>query len=447
MHHWYTLSPAAAVHLPMTLCGGQCFRWRRTKRDTWVGVIQCAAYELCISSHPPVINRSHKIGEDSEIIANSSSFAHENLKETIWFRCLSHELKNESDISREKKFLQHYLALDVDLEKLWREWTVENSMRDHPLVSHLISRFNKDLPLNIRHLRQDIHETLFAFLCSQNNNVKRIKALLEKFALSYGEHLCEYNLLTGDVRNTNANKKLKNMKTKKEKKGNELIGEWISLHCLPTIAQILKSSEDELRILGFGYRSKYIIECASIIKASGETEWLNNERSVRSDSLVHSYKWYDDLLNPVITLYERREKLLSLPGIGRKVSDCILLFGLGHHELVPVDTHIAQIAAKYLMKAEKHNIGNNNTTQYPSRKRSRFKENLKGEKESDAVMSWETVISEWHQRGISKNYKFYPLSPKHHDAIQAGFQYLFGDYCGWAHSILFYDSMKKETRS
>ncbi|KAH9577620.1 8-oxoguanine DNA glycosylase [Trypanosoma melophagium] len=447
MHNWYALSPASAVHLPMTLCGGQCFRWRMTKRNTWVGVVQCAAYELCISSNPPGMNGSHKPNENSEISANSSYFAYEkSFNETIWFRCLSHELKNESDVSTEALFLHYYLSLDVDLEKLWREWTVENPMREHPLVEYLISRFNVNLPINIRHLRQDIHETLLTFLCSQNNNVKRITSLLDKISVSYGEYLCDYNLVTGDIRKKNTDNRHKNIKMKEREIGDNVRGEWISLHFLPTISQLAKISENELRELGFGYRSKYVIECASIIKASGETRYPRKQGSVQTNSLVHSYKWYDDLLNPALTLYERREKLLSLPGIGRKVSDCILLFGLGHHELVPVDTHIAQIAAEYLTRKEKHENKIKNTEQYYYRKRPRFKDNLNEEKASSGVISWENVLSEWDKKRIGRNYKFPPISTKHHDAIQVGFQYLFGDYCGWAHSILFYDRIKKENK-
>lgn len=41
---------------------------------------------------------------------------------------------------------------------------------------------------------------------------------------------------------------------------------------------------------------------------------------------------------------EAREKLMSFMGVGRKVADCVLLFGLGYSEVVPVDTHVFQVS-------------------------------------------------------------------------------------------------------
>lgn len=43
-----------------------------------------------------------------------------------------------------------------------------------------------------------------------------------------------------------------------------------------------------------------------------------------------------------------KERLLSLPGVGEKIADCVLLFGAGRLEAFPVDTWILQaMAARY----------------------------------------------------------------------------------------------------
>ena len=81
--------------------------------------------------------------------------------------------------------------------------------------------------------------------------------------------------------------------------------------------------------------------------------------------------------------YEQaHESLLAFSGVGPKVADCVCLMSLDKHNCVPVDTHVWQIASRdYKLKAKNN--------------------------------------------------------PKGHKQIQAYFQELWGDYAGWAHSVLF----------
>ncbi|ESS66622.1 8-oxoguanine DNA glycosylase [Trypanosoma cruzi Dm28c] len=446
MHAWYALPSPAAVNLPMTLCGGQCFRWRRTPRGTWVGVVERGAYELSDAAHPPEFQAVHSRGEEKRGMRSSLSHPSDDLTgDVLWFRCLHREPKNALDLCTEACFLRHYLALDVDLQKLWRRWTRDNPMRDHPLVRYLTSNAGKGPFVKIRHLRQNIHETLLAFLCSQNNNVQRITGLVEKLATSYGDHLCDYNLETGDVRNVGYLNHSSTRSTKNAKRADTGDGDWIPLHTIPSMDELARRSEDELRALGFGYRSKYIVQCASIIQSSGATRRKKEEGVNCFCSSMQSYKWYDDLLDPCLSLSDRREKLLSLPGVGRKVADCILLFAVGHHEIVPVDTHMAQVATEYL--AGTATCSKKVLCNGMGEKRKR---NSEGKSSLTAVSTdgscWEKVLADWYRKGKERDMKMPALLHKHHDAIQLGFWHLFGDYCGWAHSILFYARMRRGQR-
>lgn len=96
--------------------------------------------------------------------------------------------------------------------------------------------------------------------------------------------------------------------------------------------------ENLLRTEGFGYRAAYIANAAKKLKELGGREWLNKLHRSNGGS------------------YERsRESLVTLPGVGPKVADCICLMSLGHLEAIPVDTHIFQVArAMYMPYLNNH---------------------------------------------------------------------------------------------
>jgi N-glycosylase/DNA lyase len=102
------------------------------------------------------------------------------------------------------------------------------------------------------------------------------------------------------------------------------------IHNFPNAnALAMPKVEQELRVLGFGYRAKFIQQSAAFIEAQ-EATWLSGLR-LREDPDVHS-------------------ELLKLPGVGPKVADCVALFSLDQAGAIPVDTHVYQIAAKNYLK-------------------------------------------------------------------------------------------------
>lgn len=141
----------------------------------------------------------------------------------------------------------------------------------------------------IRILRQDVWEMIITFILSQQNNIPRIKGLIRAISREYGEK----------------------METKEGK----------PYDAFPVPERLAAATEEELRALKLGYRSRYICGTARMA-ASGEVD-------------LEQVKKMD--------YPEARAELMKLPGIGGKVADCICLFALHHLDAFPVDTHIQKV--------------------------------------------------------------------------------------------------------
>ena len=97
-----------------------------------------------------------------------------------------------------------------------------------------------------------------------------------------------------------------------------------TIHIFPKPEALAATSEQDLKRTGLTYRAKYVIEAARRVR-DGE---LNLEELRRQD-------------------YEAAKAvLMELPGIGPKVADCFLLYGLGKTEAAPVDIWIHRIVRK-----------------------------------------------------------------------------------------------------
>ena len=92
----------------------------------------------------------------------------------------------------------------------------------------------------------------------------------------------------------------------------------------PEPARIAAASEEDLRACGLGYRAKNLKSTAHLV-ASGDAD-------------LAAWSSLDD---PAL-----REELCTLPGVGRKVANCVMLFGYGRLGAFPVDTWISRIMRK-----------------------------------------------------------------------------------------------------
>lgn len=143
----------------------------------------------------------------------------------------------------------------------------------------------------IRILNQDLWEMIISFIISQNNNIPRIKKSIEGLCKIFSK--------------TQITSELKSFPTAQE---------IISFGDKNTILEKLKS-------VGLGYRDEYIyLICLYTIE---------------------NPTWIDELKN--MTYKDAFEKLISFKGIGKKVANCICLFGLHLINACPVDTWIQKI--------------------------------------------------------------------------------------------------------
>lgn len=151
----------------------------------------------------------------------------------------------------------------------------------------------------IRILNQDLWETIISFIISANNNIPRIKGIIEKISYKYGKKIT-YN--------------------------NE------DYYTFPTPLELSKASVEDLRKLGLGFRDKRVYETTKIIlEGKVNLEELRNEKD-----------------------FEKvRETLLTLPGVGPKVADCILLFSdLKRFEAFPIDVWVRRVMNELYIKNE-----------------------------------------------------------------------------------------------
>lgn len=175
--------------------------------------------------------------------------------------------------------LTHYLGLEEDLQEKEKELA-----KIDPLMKKAVEH-GRGMHL----LRQDPFETLISFIISANNHIPRIKSLVEKLALNYGEEIEE------------------------------------GYYSFPQAEDLARTSSQELRLLGLGYRDKYVLDGARQV-AEGRVDLA---------SLYH----YD---SP-----RAMKELLKIKGVGKKVASCVLLFALGKRDSFPVDTWIKKALNTY----------------------------------------------------------------------------------------------------
>ncbi|CAF0752892.1 unnamed protein product [Adineta steineri] len=225
----------------------------------------------------------------------------ENLRYTFYTNKSCIIESNENDRQNETlRILHNYFQLSIKLHDLFQQWCKSDVRFQNGLI-----------PTGIRVLDQDPLENLISFICSSNNNVQRITKMVKQLCIEYGKEIGTIN--------------------------------GIVYHQFPTIDELDKSNlETRLRELNFGYRARYIQQAVKYLKYT-----------------INDITFFDRLKS--LSVKEARTELLKIMGVGRKVSDCVLLMSLGKQDVVPVDTHIHSIAVTHYGQSKKLQL---NTTNY-----------------------------------------------------------------------------------
>ena len=210
--------------------------------------------------------------------------------------------KNVINVKKENNQIIFKGISDGNIEEVCKNYFDLN--RDYEMIKEKLSKVDNNLKTSIKYgngiriLNQDLWETLISFIISANNNIPRIKGIIERISKKYGEKI-EYN--------------------KKE------------YYTFPTPEELSKASVSDLRNLGLGFRDKRIYETTKIVVENPNLlEELINEKDI-------------DVL---------RNKLLEFPGVGPKVADCIMLFSLNKIEVFPIDVWVRRVMNDLYIKNE-----------------------------------------------------------------------------------------------
>jgi N-glycosylase/DNA lyase len=186
-------------------------------------------------------------------------------------------------------WLTDYLQLDLDLDGVLRTFPADEPMQAAVAACR-----------GLRLLRQDPWECLASFILSSTKQIVQIQQIISALCRCYGDPVAA-------------------------PPGHE------PAYAFPCPARLAAASESDLRACKMGFRAPYLLATARRIVA-GEVDL--------------------DLLSELPD--ERaRARLMGLPGVGRKIADCVLLFAYGCPAAFPVDVWVMK-ALRGLYFARRH---------------------------------------------------------------------------------------------
>lgn len=233
---------------------GQCFRWNKQEDGSYTGIFE-----------ENVLNVKQK-GKDFVF----KGICQGDIKETI----------------------QEYFDLN----------------RNYNEIKNTLKKIDENMVISIkagegiRLLNQDLWETIVSFIISANNNIPRIKGIIERISARYGK---------------------------------EIIFEGKSYYTFPTPSELSRVTVEEFRKLGLGFRDIRLYETVHMV-LDGKVN-LEEMELEKNTSVI-------------------KEELLKLSGVGPKVADCILLFStLKRLEVFPIDVWVRRVMNELYIKNEDEN--------------------------------------------------------------------------------------------
>lgn len=227
---------------------GQCFRWNKQADGSYTGVFQ---------------NNVMNVKKENQNIVFSGN-CNENIKKicTEYFDLNT----NYDDIKYSLSQIDDYLKESIKYGQ------------------------------GIRILKQDLWETLISFIISANNNIPRIKLIIERIAKKYGTEI-------------------------------EFRGK--TYYTFPTPEMLKDATVQDFRNLGLGFRDKRVYETVQeTISGKIDLSKIKDENNIE----------------------KLREELLKIQGVGPKVADCIMLFALKKYQVFPVDVWVRRVISELYFK-------------------------------------------------------------------------------------------------
>ena len=209
---------------------------------------------------------------------------------------------------------------EKDEERVFKLFSLERDLEaiKNEIVSRTESSWLKEAAesgCGIAILSQDPFEALISFIISQNNNIPRIRGIIKTLAAEYGVNLC--------LQGTDGAKCPlgKTDGTPCE----EICKKCGACYSFPTAQDILARPEGLVPCRA-GFRVKYILDACERV-ASCEVDPYEIRR---------------------LCSYEKtKEALMTIKGVGEKVTSCVALFGMGNLEAFPIDVWMKRAIDTY----------------------------------------------------------------------------------------------------
>lgn len=167
--------------------------------------------------------------------------------------------------------------------------------RDYGAIKEQLARLDETMTTSvkfghgIRILKQDEWELLISFIVSANNRIPMIKKAIEALSKNYGDYIGDY-------------------------RGKQY-------YSFPKPEALCNLDITDIQFSGIGFRGKYILSAARLV-AEGEIDIFNLKN---------------------LSTGEAREKLMLFPGVGPKVSDCIMFFSMDKDDAFPIDIWVKRV--------------------------------------------------------------------------------------------------------
>ena len=211
--------------------------------------------------------------------------------------------KNVINVQKQKNTIIFKGICDGGIKEIVEDYF--DLKRNYEEIKNKLSQIDENVKTSIEYgqgiriLNQDLWEMIISYIISANNNIPRIKGIIERLSKTYGQEI-EWN------------------------------GE--KYYTFPTPEELKDVTVEDYRKLGTGFRDIRLYETVHMIldKKVNLEEMQNNSNTL-----------------------EVREQLLTLSGVGPKVADCILLFStLKRFEVFPIDVWVRRVMNELYIKNE-----------------------------------------------------------------------------------------------